>query len=55
MNAGSEWTKLWTVRSSWLNIAAAVVLTTLLGVDAPAGLDRGTSAWRCRPELSDRH
>jgi ABC-type transport system involved in multi-copper enzyme maturation permease subunit len=32
MNAvGSEWTKLWTVRSSWLNIAGAVLLTMLLG------------------------
>jgi phosphoglycerol transferase MdoB-like AlkP superfamily enzyme len=32
MNAvASEWTKLWTVRSSWLNIVAAVLLTTLLG------------------------
>ena len=28
----SEWTKLWTVRSSWLNLAAALVLTTLLGL-----------------------
>ncbi|MER7247621.1 ABC transporter permease [Kribbella sp. NPDC000426] len=27
----SEWTKLWTVRSSWLNIASAVLLTALLG------------------------
>ncbi|WP_432893291.1 ABC transporter permease [Kribbella sp. CA-245084] len=33
MNAvRSEWTKLWTVRSSWLNIVAAVLLTALLGV-----------------------
>ncbi|WP_328999456.1 ABC transporter permease [Kribbella sp. NBC_00709] len=33
MNAvRSEWTKLWTVRSSWLNIAGAVLLTALLGV-----------------------
>lgn len=28
----SEWTKLWTVRSSWLNILAAVGLTGLLAV-----------------------
>ncbi|WP_328324024.1 ABC transporter permease [Kribbella sp. NBC_00382] len=28
----SEWTKLWTVRSSWLNIVAALVLTGLLAV-----------------------
>ena len=28
----SEWTKLWTVRSSWLNLAAALVLTALLGL-----------------------
>lgn len=28
----SEWTKLWTVRSSWLNIVAAVLLTGLLAV-----------------------
>jgi ABC-2 type transport system permease protein len=28
----SEWTKLWTVRSSWLNIVGAVLLTALLGV-----------------------
>lgn len=28
----SEWTKLWTVRSSWLNIIAALVLTGLLAV-----------------------
>jgi ABC-type transport system involved in multi-copper enzyme maturation permease subunit len=28
----SEWTKLWTVRSSWLNIVAAMVLTGLLAV-----------------------
>ncbi len=28
----SEWTKLWTVRSSWLNIVAAVLLTALLAV-----------------------
>ncbi|NEA32717.1 ABC transporter permease [Streptomyces sp. SID13031] len=30
--AASEWTKLWTVRSSWLNVAAAVVLTGLLAI-----------------------
>ncbi|GAB2642260.1 ABC transporter permease [Kribbella swartbergensis] len=30
--ARSEWTKLWTVRSSWLNIVSAVGLTALLGV-----------------------
>jgi ABC-2 type transport system permease protein len=30
--ARSEWTKLWTVRSSWLNIVSAVALTALLGV-----------------------
>ncbi|MEV8371330.1 ABC transporter permease [Kribbella sp. NPDC056861] len=29
---GSEWTKLWTVRSSWLNIVAAVALTGLLAM-----------------------
>jgi ABC-2 type transport system permease protein len=29
---GSEWTKLWTVRSSWLNLAAAAVMTGLLGI-----------------------
>jgi ABC-2 type transport system permease protein len=29
---GSEWTKLWTVRSSWLNIVAAVALTGLLAL-----------------------
>ncbi|MDX6283777.1 MAG: type transport system permease protein [Kribbellaceae bacterium] len=28
----SEWTKLWTVRSSWLNVVAAVLLTALLAV-----------------------
>jgi ABC-type transport system involved in multi-copper enzyme maturation permease subunit len=28
----SEWTKLWTVRSSWLNLVAAVVLTGLLAL-----------------------
>lgn len=28
----SEWTKLWSVRSSWLNIVAAALLTALLGV-----------------------
>ena len=28
----SEWTKLWTVRSSWLNIVSAAALTTLLGL-----------------------
>lgn len=28
----SEWTKLWTVRSSWLNLAAGVALTGLLAV-----------------------
>jgi hypothetical protein len=28
----SEWTKLWTVRSTWFNIAAAMVLTGLLGL-----------------------
>ncbi|WBQ01860.1 ABC transporter permease [Kribbella sp. CA-293567] len=28
----SEWTKLWTVRSSWLNIVAAVALTGLLAM-----------------------
>jgi ABC-2 type transport system permease protein len=28
----SEWTKLWTVRSSWLNLVAAVLLTGLLGL-----------------------
>jgi ABC-2 type transport system permease protein len=28
----SEWTKLWTVRSTWLNLASSVVLTALLGV-----------------------
>ncbi|MFC5268178.1 ABC transporter permease [Kribbella qitaiheensis] len=28
----SEWTKVWSVRSSWLNIVAAVLLTALLGV-----------------------
>ncbi|MDX6263363.1 MAG: type transport system permease protein [Kribbellaceae bacterium] len=28
----SEWTKLWTVRSSWLNIVAAVALTGLLAL-----------------------
>jgi ABC-type transport system involved in multi-copper enzyme maturation permease subunit len=27
----SEWTKLWTVRSTWLNLASSVVLTALLG------------------------
>jgi ABC-type transport system involved in multi-copper enzyme maturation permease subunit len=27
----SEWTKLWTVRSSWLNIVGGVLLTALLG------------------------
>ena len=33
MNAvRSEWTKLWTVRSSWLNIVSAVLLTALLGL-----------------------
>ena len=49
MNAvGSEWTKLWTVRSSWLNIAAAVLLTTLLGVQPVCSLpgSRGWSAVR---------
>jgi hypothetical protein len=30
--ARSEWTKLWTVRSSWLNVVSAVALTALLGV-----------------------
>ena len=29
---GSEWTKVWSVRSSWLNIVAASLLTALLGV-----------------------
>ncbi|MFI5707337.1 ABC transporter permease [Kribbella sp. NPDC051620] len=28
----SEWTKLWTVRSSWLNLVAAVLLTGLLAL-----------------------
>ncbi|MEV6413687.1 ABC transporter permease [Kribbella sp. NPDC051718] len=28
----SEWTKLWTVRSSWLNIIAALLLTGLLAL-----------------------
>lgn len=28
----SEWTKLWTVRSSWLNIVAAIGLAGLLGL-----------------------
>jgi ABC-2 type transport system permease protein len=28
----SEWTKLWTVRSSWLNIVGAVLLTALIGL-----------------------
>ena len=28
----SEWTKLWTVRSSWLNFVAAVALAALLGL-----------------------
>jgi hypothetical protein len=28
----SEWTKLWTVRSSWLNIVGGVLLTGLLGI-----------------------
>lgn len=28
----SEWTKVWSVRSSWLNIVAAALLTALLGV-----------------------
>ncbi|GAA1571586.1 ABC transporter permease [Kribbella sancticallisti] len=28
----SEWTKLWSVRSSWLNILGGVVLTGLLGI-----------------------
>ena len=47
MNAvGSEWTKLWTVRSSWLNIAAAVLLTTLLGVQY--GLFTAGIAWVVR-------
>ncbi|MEU4294205.1 ABC transporter permease [Kribbella sp. NPDC026596] len=33
MNAvRSEWTKLWTVRSSWLNIVSAALLTALLGL-----------------------
>ena len=27
----SEWIKLWTVRSSWLNIVAAAVLTVCSG------------------------
>jgi ABC-2 type transport system permease protein len=27
----SEWTKLWTVRSSWMNIVGAVLLTGLVG------------------------
>ncbi|RZT17581.1 ABC-2 family transporter [Kribbella sp. VKM Ac-2569] len=34
----SEWTKLWSVRSSWLNIVAAVVLSTLLGMQYGWGL-----------------
>ena len=28
----SEWTKLWTVRSSWLNLVAGAALTVLLGI-----------------------
>ncbi|HEY3556412.1 MAG TPA: ABC transporter permease [Kribbella sp.] len=34
----SEWTKLWSVRSSWLNLVAAVVLSTLLGLQYGWGL-----------------
>ncbi|TCC01300.1 ABC transporter permease [Kribbella soli] len=34
----SEWTKLWTVRSSWLNLAAGVLLSTLLGMQYGWGL-----------------
>jgi ABC-type transport system involved in multi-copper enzyme maturation permease subunit len=30
--AASEWTKLWTVRSSWLNIIGGALLTGLLGI-----------------------
>ncbi|QNE17449.1 ABC transporter permease [Kribbella qitaiheensis] len=28
----SEWTKLWTVRSTWLNLVGGAVLTVLLGI-----------------------
>ncbi len=34
----SEWVKLWSVRSSWLNIVAAAVLSTLLGLQYGWGL-----------------
>ena len=30
--SASEWTKLWTVRSSWLNILSGALLTGLLGI-----------------------
>ena len=33
----SEWTKLWTVRSSWLNIVSALILTALLGLQFGLG------------------
>ncbi|MEU4606487.1 ABC transporter permease [Kribbella sp. NPDC023972] len=33
----SEWTKLWTVRSSWLNVASALVLAALLGLQFGIG------------------
>ncbi|MGW1347059.1 ABC transporter permease [Kribbella sp. NPDC002412] len=33
----SEWTKLWTVRSSWLNIGSALLLAALLGLQFGLG------------------
>ncbi|MEU8227653.1 ABC transporter permease [Kribbella sp. NPDC048915] len=33
----SEWTKLWSVRSSWLNLTTAVVLSALIGLQSGLG------------------
>lgn len=41
----SEWTKLWTVRSTWLNLASSVVLTALLGVQVGFSVPTRTLTW----------
>ena len=48
--SASEWTKLWTVRSTWLNLVAGAVLTGLLGLQFgfSDGVRELASAARCR-------
>ncbi|ADB32419.1 hypothetical protein Kfla_3359 [Kribbella flavida DSM 17836] len=51
----AEWTKLWSVRSTWLNVVGAVLLTGLLGLQLgfSAAYERDNPAPGSVPELSE--